>query len=431
MGWGTEMGRRMLDDVELESALAELPPGLDALAIATHLRKCLGPERGRIAAELHELRTRARLRFPSGALRFLTRKGLEQATPERVAAARAADFAARATSGWILDATCGLGSDSLALARAGVDPVSADRDVELARRARANLLADGHAGRVIVADAARPALDADWLLFDPDRRVDERRSMSPAEWSPTLAQCLELAHGCRGAAIKLPPAYDPARHPELHAETRAHAFEWTSLHGALVEAVLWIGELAEGRPPAAARVLRGTDVDERVGGERESIEPLDRRAAHEVVWIADPDPALIRAGQLERVANAAGLRPLARELAYLGGPTATPAPGLAYHRVIGSVPLDRKQIRALLAEHEVGPLTVKKRGHQDSSETLAARFSRKSGRRGTLIVARLDDGHRAYLVEPLPIVDPPAPVESAPKAGLVGDEGFEPPTSSL
>ncbi|MCA8980168.1 MAG: hypothetical protein H6831_01620 [Planctomycetes bacterium] len=419
------MGRLALDDAELEAALAELPVGLDALAIATRLRERLGPERGRIAAELHELRARALKRFPSGRLRFLTRRGLEQATPERVAAARAAEFAMRASGGVVLDATCGLGADSLALAATGAQLVSADRDPELARRARANLLGAGHAGRVIVADALHPPLDADWLLLDPDRRTGEHRSMSPAEWSPTLAACLKLADRCRGAAIKLPPAYDPARHAELHAGPRASAFEWTSLNGSLVEAVLWLGELAADRPRAAARVLRGTSVDERVGGERESVEALDSWAAHEVAWIADPDPALIRAGQLERVAKAAGMRPLARELAYLGGPAPTAAPGLAYFRVLGSAPLDRKQVRALLTAHDVGPLTVKKRGHADSSEALAARFSRRSGRRGTLLVARLADGHRAYLVDPLPRT------EAAPGAGVVGDEGFEPPTSSL
>ena len=387
-------------DAEVEEALAGLPKGLDELARVERLRKQLGTSRGRRAAELHELRRRARRRFPSGELRYLTRKGLEQATPERVAAARASDFLARATSGCVLDATCGLGADSLGLAAAGDRLVSADRDPWLAQHALANLRAAGHPGNVIVADALHPPLTADWLLVDPDRRADGRRSMSPAEWSPTLAQCIARAATCRGAAIKLPPAFDPARHPALFADAPLHTFEWCSLDGTLVEAVLWLGELAEGRPSAAARILTGAGSDERVGGAREPIDPHDTAQAHEVQWIADPDPALLRAGQLERVARAAGLRPLARELAYLGGDAAPPAPGLAYFRVLGSAPLDRKQVRALLAAHDVGPLTVKKRGHQDSAETLATRFARKQGRRGTLIVARLADSHRAYLVEP-------------------------------
>ena len=437
MGRGTEMGQPPQDDRELEAALAELPVGLDAFAITARLRQQLGPKRGRIAAELHELRTRALKRFPSGRLRFLTRKGLEQATPERVAGARGADFMRRASCGTILDATCGLGADSLGLAAAGAQLVSADHDPELAARARANLLAAGYAGHVIVADAAHPPLDADWLLCDPDRRVDGQRSMSPEEWSPTLRDCLRLAARCRGAAIKLPPAYDPSRHAELHGLAPEGCFEWTSLDGSLVEAVLWLGELAEGRPRAAARMLRGPQRDEAIGGERETIEPHAGPAAHEVAWIADPDPALIRAGQLERVARRAGLQPLARELAYLGGPAATPAPGLAYHRVIASVPLDRKQVRAMLAAHEIGPLTVKKRGHSDSAEALAARHSRKQGRRGTLIVARLDSGHRAFLVERMPRIEPAPAIETAsldepaPRGEVVGDEGFEPPTSSL
>lgn len=412
-----EMREQPLEDPELEAALSALPSGLDALAIASRLRQQFGPERGRIAAELHELRARALSRFPSGALQFLTRKALEQATPERVAAARAADFAQRARSGLVLDATCGLGADSLGLAATGVDLVSADHDAALARCARANLRRAGHAGRVIVADALRPALEADWLLIDPDRRSAGKRSMSPAEWSPTLAQCVLLAADCRGAAIKLPPAYDPSLHPHLHADQSAWAFEWTSLDRSLVEAVLWLGELAQGRPRAAARILRSSGGDERVGGDRESIDPHVGAAAHEVAWIADPDPAVVRAGQLERVARSAGMRPLARELGYLGGERVSDAPGLSFYRVLGSVPLDRKRVRALLNHHDIGPLTVKQRGHSDSADVLAARHARKQGRRGTLIVARLDDGHRAYLVEPV------ADVKSGGSAGL--DAGVE------
>ncbi len=406
------------DDV-VEGALAALPDGLDALARAERLRRALGPERGRAAAELHELRDRARRRFPAGRLRYLTRKGLEQATPERVAAARARDILSRASRDLVLDATCGLGADSVELAVAGATVLSADRDARLASYARANLVAADCAPRVVVADADRPAVRADWLLVDPDRRVDGRRSMSPAEWSPTLARCVHLAEAFRGAAIKLPPAWDPSRHPELRPRDGRAAWEWVSLDGELVEAVLWLGDLAEGREEFGARLLDAGGADARVAGPREPLPPCDAHVAHDVRWIADPDPALLRAGQLERVARAAGLRPLAAEIAYLGGAARpAPAPGLRVFAVLGSAPLDAKRVRALLAEHDVGRLTVKKRGHADSAEALAARFSRKGGRRGTLVVARLADGHRAFLVEPAP-------------AGVVGDEGFEPPTTSL
>ncbi len=49
------------------------------------------------------------------------------------------------------------------------------------------------------------------------------------------------------------------------------------------------------------------------------------------------------------------------------------------------------------------------------------KFRGRGEQRGDLLIARLDSGHRAYLVEP---TAPTVP-------GVVGDEGFEPPTSSL
>lgn len=75
-------------------------------------------------------------------------------------------------------------------------------------------------------------------------------------------------------------------------------------------------------------------------------------------------------------------------------------------------------MRSLLAKHDVGPLTVKERGHPGSAQTPARHLCGRGARPGTLIAARIGAGHRARLVE-------------AAGAGVEGDGGFEPPTSSL
>ena len=54
----------------------------------------------------------------------------------------------------------------------------------------------------------------------------------------------------------------------------------------------------------------------------------------------------------------------------------------------------------MLREHDIGSLQVRKRGHPDRAEVLERRLRGKGRRRGHLAVARLEDGHAAYLLGP-------------------------------
>ena len=107
-------------------ALKELAPDLSLLGVHGRLRRALGDELGRQAAELYELRRRAVRKLGSECVPFLTRKGLEQATAPALAANRAWRIASQSSQIW--DATCGIGLDSLALARVRVLAVASDLD---------------------------------------------------------------------------------------------------------------------------------------------------------------------------------------------------------------------------------------------------------------------------------------------------------------
>ncbi len=411
----------------LEKALRLVPTGLDPLALATALRRQLPAELARRAAELASLRERSRARFPSAGLRWLTRRGLEQSTRESVARERARRFAELEPGALVHDATCGLGADALALSQAGLRVLASDRDPALAWCARQNLAASPTSHCVFVADAAfAPRSDA-LLLLDPDRRAtrgaDVRaRALDPAGWSPSPRAIAQRLARTRGACIKLPAGMDIEHCPPEWVEGRSVRWQWVSAEGELCEVNLWAGTLAGPSSELGAReVVRipKHGPTRRWSARPQQVVSLTPAEVSKILWIADPDPAVVRAGLVGTLASELGLAPLAAQCAYLAG-HAEPRTDLARcWRVLDQSSADPRAVRRMLAARDIGPVQVLKRGHPEPAEVLQRQYSTKAAQRGFVMVARLDAGHRAFLVAP------------ADGAGLVGDEGFEPPTSSL
>jgi hypothetical protein len=383
------------------------------LALLEHLRRQLGPELGRLAYEQFDLQERARGKLPEPEKWWLTRRGLEQATHGQIAAARARHLSERlgAARGWLLDATCGLGAEALALCSAGLPTLAADRELDLARACAHNLQAFGFpGGRVLVADALAPPARPDWWLFDPDRRAGGPRSLDPEAWSPPLSAALERARAGRGAVFKLAPASAPE---QLHSPGKQdHAWVWTSVDKELKELALYTGELAAGLGPGGqpgrreawalrqGQLLRFSSLD---AGPRE-LPAVEPKALGEVRALGEPDPALVRAGLLGALGRSLGLKALGPGIGWLAGEELdlrAAAPWLEGFRVLGNVPADRKAVRSLLAQHDIGPVQLQARGAGAPTEELAQRFAGPGQRRGILFVARTLAGRRALLVEPL------------------------------
>ncbi len=396
--------------------------GPEGLRLVEHLRAEHSAEDARALAGLVERARRARAKLDPEHVWMLSSKALEQSSHRDVARARARWIAARAAGATVLDLTCGGGGDAFELARAGLRVVAAERDREAAGHARRNLASVG--APVLRADALRPpiaTLADKYLIADPDRRSSGRRELDPARWSPPARPLLELCASAAGACIKLGPALDPAT-LSLPAGLD-HAWQWVargSARGELGELALWTGALARGLGAGTAPGRRSLirvdgDREERLEGPpadaaERGLPPLEPEAAREAPWIAEGHPALLRSGLLPLVAGEAW-RPLGPRLGFLG-PTAggSPAeprshPWLTLYRIRASAPLDRKAVRAMLREHDVGPLDVRRRGHPDPPEALGAKYGGSGRNRGLLLVARLakgpgaSKGHHAYLVD--------------------------------
>ena len=377
-------------------ALKELGEERDLLKVATRLKRSLEPELARRCAELHELRFRSISRFPEEAPMFMTASGLARASSEAAANARAAHFFSKMPHAWVSDATCGIGADSLALSRAGARVFASEIDPYLVACTAANLTLHGHPVRVAVSDCLQSTTGCDALFLDPDRRPGGVRTLNPEEWTPSLNQALELAQRHDGACLKLAPAMDVSG---FESSKFAHHWQWVSVDRSLVELCLWTGALSIEAQREALLIRKG-EIIARFSGQPIPCEPIEAAERATPSYLHDPDPCIVRSKLLGTLAAEHSLRALHPMLALLVGDSPVSSPFLDPFRVLGSTPLDHRRVRELLREHGVGPIEVRKRGHPERAEVLAQRFKGTGKKRGTLFIARLDEGHRAYLAEP-------------------------------
>lgn len=392
-----------LFSADVDAALDALPAAVSELVALDRLRKQFGVELARRVLEQRVLRPRAARKSPSGALHWLTRKGLEQATHESVSRWRAARFAQRAAGRVAFDATCGLGADALALAAAGFRVVAGERDPDVAPFAAANVRRAQGSTLVIRADATRPPLQAadHVALFDPDRRSDGERIADPESWSPPWSSLLAISAEFAGACIKLAPGFDRLRHAGEDPALAAASWSIVSHRGELVETTLWRGLLAP-RAELEAVVIDARGDAHTFVAVAGRADALDDDAARAVRYVIEPDVALLQADVLGAFAREHGARALHADIGFLGADATIESPLARSFRVLGVVRADAKQVRALLREHDIGPVTVKKRGHPSPADVLAKQFAGSGSRHGLVIVARLERGHVAYLVEAAP-----------------------------
>ncbi len=358
------------------------------LALGTRLRKLHDVELVAAAVTQNHLRGLARGKLGDDAAgMFFTHDALQQATRGTVAALRAERLAASGATA-VLDLGCGIGSDLVAFARAGLRVRGVERDPVRAAIASANLQALGLDGEVVWGAAADVAPTAEEVVFlDPARRDDRGRVFDPEAMSPPWSVVEEHLSG--RAVVKTLPGIPHALVP---AGVEA---QWVSDGGDLVEACLWGAGLdLTDRAPRRASALPGPHVLSGDGAPGDVGELGG--------WLHEPDDAVIRSGLVGALAEQVDGQLVDPRIAWVTTDVDVRHPLARSFRVVEELPFREKQLKAALVARDVGTLTVKKRGVDVVPEVLVRRLRLKGSQRATVVLTRVDDKAIALLVDPLP-----------------------------
>ena len=340
-------------------------------ATVARLRRQLSPCRTHLVMEQAELRRRAKAKFPAWEQMFFTRRGLEQATDQTVAAYKARRIAeALSPTGIICDLCCGIGGDLVALAHAaqtagakalGASVLGVDADPVVAHLAAANArgLGGETAVTVVTADVTGDVIQsavraASVWHIDPDRRPGGHRRTHLEAFSPSLEHLEKLLTLHPAAAIKLAPA------SQVPAEwAQRMECEWIGFHGECRQQVAWGGPLAHHPGQRTATVLDGTSARTVVGSKDAAPAVATAPAAGQFLF--EPHAAVLAAGLADVLAAEHGLLRLAEKVSYFTGDHPVDDPALAAFEVLEAMPLKPKEIGRWLADRGLGRVEVKKR----------------------------------------------------------------------
>ncbi len=320
------------------------------------------------------LRERAKGRFPHAERMLFAREALEQATHAGLAEYHASLFP---VGELVVDLTCGIGGDLLALAARG--PVLGfELDPKRADYARWNLQALGLEGEVREEDglAWLAGNEAPHVFADPARRVEGRRTLDPDDFAPNPFAVAEAARGSNRWAMKLSPMMPDDLLARLGPRT-----EFVSFGGECREALV-VGGAEPGvwaARPGIAPLRGGTavaDVAERAAG-----------------WLHDADPAAVRAHAL----GGFGLAALGDAPGYLIGERVE-SPWLRAYRVLDDVA--PKRLKGFLKELRAAAPVLKQRGARQDLDAWRKALGKHGDRQVAVAFYAQGAAVRAAVMEP-------------------------------
>ena len=388
--------------------LQSLPPYDESTALSLGLRlREAGFDPDLVAAALTQsrLRGRAARKFGGHAAEMLfTADGLEQASRAELAAAHAGRFH-RAGLERVIDLGCGIGSDAMGCARAGLQVHAVDADEVTAAIAAVNLR-PWPSARVEAARAEGVALPTGtdarttgiWL--DPARRTPgvaditgrTRRLFRLEDLSPDWDFVRTAAQSVRAAGAKLSPAFS---HRQVPPGTEA---QWASYRGEVLECTVWWGDLAD-HPGRTALMLGDHPAYAVTEEDAAEADPTPARLDRLPGYLYEADRAVLRAGLVGALVRAVDGHELSPGTGYVCSTQDAPVAWARRYAVREAFPFNVKALRAWMRDHDVGRVTIKKRGVSQDPEQLRRQLRLKGSREVTVLITRIGGVSAAVILD--------------------------------
>lgn len=360
-----------------------------------------------ISHQLH-LRGKAGVKFPSWKNKELlySERAMEQASSERTARLKGAFFHGR-----VLDLCGGLGADLLFNAAQCDHVTYCDLDPQCCRLFEYNAQVLGienydiHCGDAIsylktVADSSYELIYA-----DPDRRTGQGRTIRLDKASPDLSPHWELLlQKAPLVVIKASPGLDvTASEREIPYLSE---FRVVSVNGEVKEILLFLRRGHQG-PALRSAILYKT----KSGGQDETrhwtsadgdkaitvYPPSPWDTDSDPLYLAEPDPAIMKAGLVGLVARSKGLAPTHKGSVYLLSSEA-PAdfPGRVF-RIQALLPANQRSLRSWCKQHGVTAAHIACRDFPETPDALRKTFKLHDGGTTYLFFSRYGQEYRCFV----------------------------------
>ncbi|WP_440102968.1 THUMP-like domain-containing protein [Glutamicibacter mishrai] len=348
-----------------------------------------------------ELRYKARVKFgPFADSLIFTPAGLEQATRLTIAGLHAQRFT-KAGATHVADLGCGIGTDSIALASAGLKVTAVEKDETTAAATTLNLMPFENATVVHGGAEETDLTGIDGVWLDPARRTDvsgsTRRLFDPEAFSPPLSFVEKLVDSGLDVGVKLGPGLP---HEAIPANAES---VWISDHGSVIEACLWFGKLKREDVVRAALVIDKDGAHELtspVAAKDDPVAEVGELAAH----IYEPDGAVIRSHLISSLLETTGGHLLDEHIAYFTHEEQISTPFARGYKVLAVHDYNVKKLRSWVKANGIGTLDIKKRGVDATPEELRkillAGVPKSAKNRATLMLARIGEKRVAFEVSP-------------------------------
>jgi THUMP domain-like len=350
------------------------------VALTKRLRKALSHERTHLVLELVELRQRARAKFVQPDEMFFTRKLLEQSTDAWIAGYKASRFPKDHS---IADLCCGIGGDSLALARRGTC-LAVDRDAIAALLVAANgrvLGIRGIRSEAIDVRSIVNELDCSAWHIDPDRRVAAQRTSQAVYSEPSFDVIQALLQQVGSGAMKLAPG---AELDHGWCDGVPLEREWIGSRRECRQQVVWFGALATRPGQRTATIVDRNDGCHSFSGEPDL--EVDVSAARRYLYA--PDSTLLASQLSGALAEQLQLQATGYGASYFTSDALRESELMEVFEVRELLNLDVRRLKKLLREQSIGTLEIKVRGVDVDPIVLRKKLQPKGDAIATLLIFR-------------------------------------------